>query len=128
MGDYVFVLFGIGDDNIGFNDVNILSVTGWTWINQYIPNMVWLSGNETYYLNSSDSGKFLFNFLYATINKTCCLYLGLDPLYDPGFQTKDENEERDKESEARVKAGITAGVVSGGVVIVSVLCFYTMFN
>ncbi|KAG1051879.1 hypothetical protein G6F43_005942 [Rhizopus delemar] len=97
MGDYVFVLFGIGDDNIGFNDVNILSVTGWTWINQYIPNMVWLSGNETYYLNSSDNG--------------------LDPLYDPGFQTKNENEERDKESEARVKAGITAGVVSGGVVI-----------
>ncbi|RCH77540.1 hypothetical protein CU098_001759, partial [Rhizopus stolonifer] len=96
-GDYLLILFGLGDEKNGFNDVSILSITSWTWIGQYIPNMAWFSDNYTYssgYPNNS-----------------------INPLYDQNFHSDDEEKENRKESETRVKAGVMAGVVSGGVVI-----------
>lgn len=45
--DYLLVAFGLGGDEKGFDDVNILSTSSWSWITQYTANTAWLSGNST---------------------------------------------------------------------------------
>lgn len=57
IGNYLLVMFGIGDGDTGFDDVSLLSTNSWTWVNQYTPNPAWLSGNDSNSLNSSNSGK-----------------------------------------------------------------------
>ncbi|KAK4522008.1 uncharacterized protein ATC70_004547 [Mucor velutinosus] len=95
--DFMLVTFGLSGDNTGFNDVNILSTSSWSWITQYTANVAWLSGNT-----SSTDGKVRNN----TGNIT-----DLDP------NANIEGKEHEISTEARIKAGVIAGVVSGGVVI-----------
>lgn len=47
MEDSLLVAFGLGVDGKGFDDVNILSTSSWSWITQYTANTAWLSGNTT---------------------------------------------------------------------------------
>ena len=42
----MLVTFGLGANNNGFDDVNILSTSTWSWITQYNFNKSRLSGNE----------------------------------------------------------------------------------
>ncbi|GAA5813767.1 hypothetical protein MFLAVUS_007254 [Mucor flavus] len=95
--DYLLVAFGLGGDEKGFDDVNILSTSSWSWITQYTANTAWLSGNST-------SNGIVRN---NTGNTTA---------YDPNSK-KNEGSEHEVSSETRIKAGVIAGVVSGGVVI-----------
>lgn len=43
----MLVMFGFAGDNIGFNDVSILSTSTWSWVTQYTANVAWLSGNAS---------------------------------------------------------------------------------
>jgi hypothetical protein len=43
----LLVAFGLGGDDKGFDDVNILSTSSWSWITQYTANMAWLAGNSS---------------------------------------------------------------------------------
>ncbi|KAI9271986.1 hypothetical protein BY458DRAFT_426740, partial [Sporodiniella umbellata] len=97
IGNYLLVMFGLGEEENGFSDVSVLNITAWTWVSQYVPNTAWFSGNYTYSPNLPNNS--------------------IDPLHDPNFHSDDEEKDFKKESETRVKAGIMAGVVSGGVVI-----------
>ncbi|GAA5806377.1 hypothetical protein HPULCUR_011910 [Helicostylum pulchrum] len=97
--DYLLVAFGLGGDEKGFDDVNILSTSSWSWITQYTANTAWLSGNST------SNG--------VVRNNT-----GNTTAYDPNSK-KNEVSEHEVSSETRIKAGVIAGVVSGGVVISS---------
>lgn len=45
--DLMLVSFGLSGDNTGFDDVNILSISSWSWVTQYTANVAWLSGNTT---------------------------------------------------------------------------------
>ncbi|ORE04572.1 hypothetical protein BCV72DRAFT_257216 [Rhizopus microsporus var. microsporus] len=98
IGNYLLVMFGIGDGDTGFDDVNLLSTTSWTWVNQYTPNPAWLSGNDSNSSNSSNSG--------------------LDPFYDPNYGNSNDETAYKVDPDSRIKAGITAGAVSGSVVII----------
>ncbi|GAN06340.1 kelch repeatcontaining protein [Mucor ambiguus] len=95
--DFMLVVFGLSGDNTGFDDVNILSTSSWSWITQYSANVAWLSGNT-----SSTNGKVRGN----TGNST-----------DDDPNAKIEGNEHEVSTETRIKAGVIAGVVSGGVVI-----------
>jgi hypothetical protein len=43
----MLVAFGLSSNNTGFDDVNILSISSWSWITQYTANIAWLSGKTT---------------------------------------------------------------------------------
>lgn len=45
--DLMLVAFGLSSNNTGFDDVNILSISSWSWITQYTANIAWLSGKTT---------------------------------------------------------------------------------
>ncbi|KAI7889208.1 uncharacterized protein EV154DRAFT_424297 [Mucor mucedo] len=96
--DVLLVTFGLGGDEKGFDDVNILSTSSWSWITQYTANTAWLAGNTTNGVVKNNTG-----------NKMS---------YDPNG--KKNEADHDNSSETRIKAGVIAGVVSGGVVIVSI--------
>jgi hypothetical protein len=63
----MLVVFGLGGDARGLDDVNILSTSSWSWITQYTANNDWLSGNA-----SSATGVIKNN-----TGKTKMLYCGL---------------------------------------------------
>ncbi|CEG76179.1 hypothetical protein RMATCC62417_11111 [Rhizopus microsporus] len=98
IGNYLLVMFGIGDGDTGFDDVNLLSTTSWTWVNQYTPNPAWLSGNDSNSSNSSNSG--------------------LDPFYDPNYGNSNDETARKVDPDSRIKAGITAGAIGGGLFLI----------
>ncbi|KAG1169398.1 hypothetical protein G6F70_008447 [Rhizopus microsporus] len=98
VGNYLLVMFGIGDGDTGFDDVNLLSTTTWTWVNQYTPNPAWLSGNDSNSLNSSNSG--------------------LDPFYDPNYGSSNDETTHKVDPDSRIKAGITAGAIGGGLFLI----------
>lgn len=113
----MLVTFGLSGDNTGFNDVNILSTSSWSWITQYTANVAWLSGNT-----SSTNGKVRSNtgtqsLYYFVAKYSYASSVGNSTDYDPNSKVK-ENE-HEVSTETRIKAGVIAGVVSGGVVIVS---------
>ncbi|CEP16492.1 hypothetical protein [Parasitella parasitica] len=95
--NFMLVAFGLSGDNTGFDDVNILSTSSWSWTTQYTANVAWLSGNT-----SSTNG--------AVRNNT-----GNITDHDPNSNI--EKSEHEVSTETRIKAGVIAGVVSGGVVI-----------
>ncbi|KAI8643455.1 hypothetical protein BD408DRAFT_431485 [Parasitella parasitica] len=95
--NFMLVAFGLSGDNTGFDDVNILSTSSWSWITQYTANVAWLSGNT-----SSTNG--------GVRNNTGNI---LD--HDPNSNV--ERNEHEVSTETRIKAGVIAGVVSGGVVV-----------
>lgn len=94
IGDLLLVAFGLAGDNKGFDDINILSTSTWSWTSQYSPNTAWLSGNGPSNGVSSKGNA-------STI----------DSIWKTGGPTTDAS------SETRIKAGVIAGVVSGSVVI-----------
>jgi hypothetical protein len=119
--DNMLVTFGFAGDNIGFNDVNILSTSTWSWVTQYTANVGWLSGNtsSTNGVIKNNTGNvicFLKLSIYSITNNTNGI--GNGTAADPN-STKNDTNNHDASSQSRIKAGIVAGVVSGGVVIVS---------
>lgn len=111
--DVLLVAFGLGGDDKGFDDVNILSTSSWSWITQYTANAAWLAGNTTNGVVKNNTG----NIIDKKINFVFTIASGNGTAYDPNG--KKNETDHDNSSETRIKAGVIAGVVSGGVVIVS---------
>ncbi|KAI8882593.1 galactose oxidase [Backusella circina FSU 941] len=100
--DYMLVVFGLGGDARGLDDVSILSTSSWSWITQYTANSDWLSGNT-----SSAAG--------AVKNSTGNGITSSS--YDPDtYKSREENNDT-VSTDTRIKAGVIAGVVSGAVVV-----------
>lgn len=112
----MLVTFGLSDDNTGFDDVNILSTSSWSWITQYNANAAWLAGNTTSAgVPKSKKKKKGFPLINPYISHH--FVIDNDTMYDPNSNTN--KNDQNISSETRIKAGVIAGVVSGGVVIVS---------
>lgn len=76
--NFMLIAFGLGGDGKGFDDVNILSTSSWSWTTQYTPNMAWLSGNGSSVSTTIGNGGLFQN---ATGMYTC-LWLWMNTAND----------------------------------------------
>ncbi|CAO3613521.1 unnamed protein product [Cunninghamella blakesleeana] len=53
----MIVTFGLDEEVVGYNDVNILNISKWQWISTYSPNMDWLSNNSISTGDSNNSNQ-----------------------------------------------------------------------
>lgn len=105
--DLMLIVFGLGANNQGFNDIGVLSSTTWTWMAQYVSRAAWLSGNL-----SSSSGA-VHNSTYGGDTRSN----SRDP--STTIPNTSGTTATAPQSQVRITAGVIAGVVSGGVVVVS---------
>ncbi|KAF7723108.1 Acyl-CoA-binding domain-containing protein 5 [Apophysomyces ossiformis] len=111
--DQMLVLFGRGNDQTAYNDVNILSISTWAWESQYFPDLDWLAGNHT-----------LPSHGVTRSNSTVGEAHGNSR--NPDSSTTFDNsgdavgqEGGSSVSSSKITAGVIAGVISAGVVTVS---------
>ncbi|KAG0172156.1 Acyl-CoA-binding domain-containing protein 5 [Apophysomyces sp. BC1015] len=111
--DQMLVLFGRGNDQIAYSDVNILSISTWSWVSLYTPDPAWLAGNRT----SSVRG---VTWNSSTVGEAHGNSRNPDSSTTFGNSSDVMTEEGNTSaSSSRITAGIIAGVISAGVVAIS---------
>ncbi|CAO3644046.1 unnamed protein product [Cunninghamella echinulata] len=90
MDHLMIVTFGLDEEGVGYNDVNILNIAKWQWVSTYTPNLNWLSNND---MTTTD--------------------------HNVTFGTNNVDNTNQKNSPHSLNVGIIAGIISGVTVLLS---------